>query len=157
MSREKSALPPASEILEQLTSLLATQKLAVLATHNQGQPHASLVAFAATADLREILFVTTRTSRKFANLRTDPQAALLIDSRTNQEADFHQGQALSATGTVSELSGPERSSRLQIYLRKHPHLAEFAQSPSCALMSLQVHVYNFVSKFQKVLEYRPSV
>ena len=85
-----------------------SEKLAVLATHRQGQPHTSLVAFAATADGRELIFATTRTSRKFANLQADGRAALLIDSRTHQETDFHLGQAVSATGTVIELPDLKR-------------------------------------------------
>jgi nitroimidazol reductase NimA-like FMN-containing flavoprotein (pyridoxamine 5'-phosphate oxidase superfamily) len=154
MSQEQSAAVPSSDIPEPIRFLLTSQKLAVLATQNQGQPHASLVAFASTADAREIIFATTRSSRKFANLQADPRADLLIDSRTNQEADFHLGQALSAAGAVRELSGPDKSSRLQLFLTKHPHLLEFVQSPSCALMSLHVQVYNLVSTFQKVIEYR---
>ncbi len=149
-------MPPtaAAIIPPEIKALLETQKLAVLATHRQGQPHASLVAFAATADGRELIFATTRTSRKFANLQADARAALLIDSRTHQEADFHLGQAVSATGTVIELLDPLKDSRLQLFLAKHPHLLDFVQSPTCALMSLRVHLFNFVSKFQKVIEYR---
>jgi heme iron utilization protein len=153
MPRETFPPLPATIPIE-IIELLATQKLAVLATHRQGQPHASLVAFAATADSRALIFATTRSSRKFANLQADPRAALLIDSRTHQEADFHQGLALSATGRVIELSGLDKHSRLELYLTKLPHLREFVQSPSCTLMCLQVRVYNLVSKFQKVLEYR---
>jgi nitroimidazol reductase NimA-like FMN-containing flavoprotein (pyridoxamine 5'-phosphate oxidase superfamily) len=156
MSQEKSAATPSTDLPLEMSSLLKSQKLSVLATHRRGQPHVSLVAFAATADNRELIFATTRTSRKFANLQADSRAALLIDSRTHQESDFHLGQALSATGTVVELSGPEKHSRLQLFLTKHPHLREFVQSPSCALMSMHVQVYNLVSKFQKVIEYRLS-
>lgn len=154
MPQDKKAATPSPDIPQQVSALLTSQKLAVLATHRQGQPHVSLVAFTATADSREIIFATTRTSRKFANLQADARAALLIDSRTNEEADFHQGQALSATGTVMELSGLEKDHRLQLFLTTHPHLREFVQSPSCALMSMLVQVYNVVSKFQKVIEYR---
>ena len=156
MSQEKSAATPSPDLPLEMSSLLKSQTLSVLATHRRGQPHVSLVAFAATTDGRELIFATTRTSRKFANLQADSRAALLIDSRTHQESDFHLGQALSATGMVIELSGPEKHSRLQLFLTKHPHLREFVQSPSCALMSMHVQVYNLVSKFQKVIEYRLS-
>lgn len=152
MSQENS--PPLVTFPLEIKELLDSQKLAVLATHRQGQPHASLVAFAATVDGCELIFATTRTSRKFANLQADPRAALLIDSRAHQNSDFHLAQALSATGTVVELSGTGKHSRFQLFLTKHPHLRDFALSPSCALMSLHVQVYNFVSKFQKVIEYR---
>ena len=153
----KETSPPlVATIPIEIDALLATQNLAVLATHRQGQPHASLVAFAAAASRRELIFATTRSSRKFANLQADPRAALLIDSRTHQEADFHQGLALSATGKVVELVGGEKHSRLELFLTKLPYLREFVQAPSCALMCLQVQVYDLVSKFQKVLEYRLS-
>jgi heme iron utilization protein len=154
MSQETPASTASVKLFQQIKALLETQKLAVLATHRQGQPHASLVAFAATADGRELIFATTRTSRKYANLKADARAALLIDSRTHQETDFHLAQALTANGKVIELLGPERDSRLQLFLAKHPHLLDFVQSPTCALMSLEVQVYNLVSKFQKVTEYR---
>ncbi len=142
------------EISEAIKALLTSETLAVLATHRQGQPHASLVAFAATADGHELIFATTRTSRKFANLQEDPRAELLIDSRTHEQADFHQAQALSAIGRVIELSGNERQSRLRLFLTKLPQLREFVQSPTCALMTLQVQEYNLVSRFQKVIRYR---
>ena len=37
-------------------SLLKTQKLAVLATNKNGHPYCSLVAIAATADLKYLIF-----------------------------------------------------------------------------------------------------
>ncbi|MBM4289941.1 MAG: pyridoxamine 5'-phosphate oxidase family protein [Deltaproteobacteria bacterium] len=143
-----ATLPP------EISTLLDSQHLAVLATHRQGQPHVSLVAFAASADGREIIFATTRSSRKYANLQVDPRAALLVDSRGHQEADFHRGQALSARGPVRELSDPDKASRLNLFLTKHPHLTDFVHSPSCALMCLAVHRYDYVSRFQRVIEYR---
>lgn len=156
MFQETFAPTSASTLSQQIQALLATQKLGVLATHRQGQPHASLVAFVATVDSREIIFATTRTSRKYANLQADARAALLIDSRTHQNTDFHLAQALSAHGTVVELSGPEKLLGLQLFLSRHPHLRDFGQSPTCALMSLNVQVYNLVSNFQQVTEYRPA-
>ncbi len=138
----------------EINALLDSQKLAVLATHQAGQPHASLVAFAASPDGREILFATTRTSRKYANLQQDPRAAFFIDTRTQQEADFHAAQALTAKGTVREITGPEKELLAALFLSRHPHLQEFVGSPSCALMALQVQLYELVSRFQQVLIYR---
>ncbi len=143
-------LPP------EIRLLLASQQLAVLATHRQGQPHASLVAFAASADGRQLLFATTRTSRKYVNLQMDPRAALLIDSRGQTAADFHEAQALTAKGSVREVTGAERDGLASLFLAKHPHLREFVGAPTCALMALQVQVYEVASRFQQVLTYRFS-
>lgn len=154
MSRPISTPIELQTIPAAITDLLTKQKLAVLATQIQGQPHTSLVAFAVGADGRELLFATSRSSRKFANLQADPRAALLIDSRTHQESDFHEARALSAMGRVIEVSANDLPSRLQIFLTKLPYLSDFVQSPSCALMSFQVQEYNLVSRFQKVIRYR---
>jgi len=55
-----------------LRELFVSQRLAVLATHDDdGQPYASLMAFAATDDLKYLLVVTGRPTRKYANLSAD--------------------------------------------------------------------------------------
>jgi len=154
MPSEEISSTASSELPREIKALLASQHLAVLATHHQGQPHASLVAFAASPDGRNLLFATTRTSRKFANLQADPRAALLIDSRGQAAADFHEAMALSAKGPVREVAGTERESLAAVFLAKHPHLREFVGAPSCALLALQVQVYELASRFQQVLMYR---
>ena len=132
--------------------LFGSQRLAVLATHRDGQPYASLVAFAATQDLKELLFATARSTRKFANLTRHSRVSLLVDSRSNRDADIHQAMAVTAIGTAEEVEEMDRDRYLEIYLGKHPHLEEFVKAPSCALIRVRVASYNLVSRFQKVME-----
>jgi nitroimidazol reductase NimA-like FMN-containing flavoprotein (pyridoxamine 5'-phosphate oxidase superfamily) len=132
--------------------LFGSQQLAVLATQQEGQPYASLVAFAATPDLKELLFATSRNTRKFANLTRDSRVSLLVDSRSNRDADIHQAMAVTAIGTAEELRETDRGRYLEIYLGKHPHLEEFVKAPSFALIRVRVASYNLVSRFQKVME-----
>jgi nitroimidazol reductase NimA-like FMN-containing flavoprotein (pyridoxamine 5'-phosphate oxidase superfamily) len=132
--------------------LLKKQKFAVLATQRKGQPHASLVAMAKTEYLKQLLFATTRATRKYSNIVQDPRVALLMDSRSNLNADTHSAIAVTATGRAEEVSENERESFLRFYLRKHRHLKDFVQSPTCALSRVKVETYYMVSKFQKVLE-----
>lgn len=139
-------------IVGQVRDLLQSQQLAVLATHNQGQPYASLVAFAATGDLREIYFATSRSTRKYANLTADPRVAMLVDSRSNEVSDFHQAAAATMVGEAREVGERERDSISRIYLSRHPHLEEFVGSPTCALLRVRVRTYFVVSKFQNVME-----
>lgn len=136
----------------ELTHLLNSQRLAALATHHSGQPYASLVSFAATPDLRQLLFATTRSTRKYANLSSDPRAAMLLDNRSNEETDIHSAIAVTATGTVWELSNYERTKALSLYLAKHPYLEEFVNAPSCALFKLTIRTYYLVTRFQNVVE-----
>jgi len=140
------------EIKRALGELLRSQCLAVLATHDEGRPYANLVAFAATDDLRTILFATPRTTRKYANLVADPRAAVLVDNRSNEEADFHRAMAATATGPAREVAPSDRRPWLELYLKKHPHLEDFVRSPTCACMELSVERYVLVNRFQQVTE-----
>ena len=140
------------QIKETLRDLLVSQQLSVLATQQEGQPYTSLVAFAATQDLKELLFATARTTRKFANLARDSRVSLLVDSRSNRDADIHQAMAVTAIGTAEEVRETDRGRYLEIYLAKHPLLEEFVKAPSCALIRVRLDSYNLVSRFQKVME-----
>mgnify|MGYP006294399443 CR=1 FL=1 len=135
-----------------LENLLKSQNLAVLATHNHGQPYTSLVAFAGSEDLKALYFVTGQATRKYANLTGDPRAAMMIDNRSNAPADIADAMAATATGSVDIISENERIELLYIYLQKHPHLAGFAKSPSTRLIRLNVCCYYVVNRFQNVVE-----
>jgi nitroimidazol reductase NimA-like FMN-containing flavoprotein (pyridoxamine 5'-phosphate oxidase superfamily) len=138
-----------------LKQLLKSSKLAVLATHKNGQPYCSLVAFSHTRDLKYIIFATCRSTRKYENLSADKRVSMLVDSRTNREADFHKAEAVTITGKATEVSKQIRNKYLRIYLRKHPELKGFVCSPNCALLRIKVDRYYLVSRFQEVMEIRP--
>jgi heme iron utilization protein len=141
-----------SETLAVIRNLLASQKLAVLSTQDHGQPYCNLIAIAATADLKYLLFATTRATRKYANLMADPRVAVLVDNRQNDPADFSEAAALTALGKAWELQGAERQQFLPVYLEKHPYLADFAASINCALLRVKVDRYIVVTRFQEVRE-----
>jgi nitroimidazol reductase NimA-like FMN-containing flavoprotein (pyridoxamine 5'-phosphate oxidase superfamily) len=141
------------DIQRQIKVLFESQNLAVLATHYDEQPYASLVAFVATDDLKYLYFVTPKTTRKFANLTINPRIALLINSSTNQAADFHQAISVTAVGNADEIFGSDREHILSLYLAKHPYLEEFAKSPTCAIVQVTARSYYLVKNFQKVLEF----
>ena len=140
------------EVLALIRNLLESQKLGVLATQNHGQPYSNLIAIAATADLKYLLFATTRATRKYANLMADPRVAVLVDNRKNDVADFAEAAALTALGKVWELQGLERQRFLEVYLEKHPYLSDFVAAPTCALLRVKVDKYIVVSQFQNVRE-----
>jgi len=135
-----------------LSELLQSQPLAVLATHNRGQPYGSLVAFATTRDLDYLIFSTTRSTRKFNNLSEDPRVAMVIDNRSNHPSDLRFARAVTATGRAAEISKDASEGFLEIYLSKHPHLEDFVASPSSALLKIRVEVYYLVTRFQNVVE-----
>jgi len=136
----------------QLRALLQGQALAVLATSHEGHPYCSLIAFVVSDDLRTILFGTSRNTRKFANITSDPRVSVLIDSRGNTDADFHQACAATAVGREVKLPEAEYRALRGKYLERHPHLRDFVASPTFELVALRIETYYLVSRFQHVME-----
>jgi nitroimidazol reductase NimA-like FMN-containing flavoprotein (pyridoxamine 5'-phosphate oxidase superfamily) len=151
-TRRTSVLEEKSELERVIRELFSSQRLAVLGTQSGGQPYANLVAFIASDDLKSIFFATARATRKYANIEADARVTVLIDNRSNQDSDFSQAAAVTATGTASEVVDSERDAILTIYLAKHPILKDFVQSPSCALLRIKVETYYLVRRFQNVME-----
>jgi nitroimidazol reductase NimA-like FMN-containing flavoprotein (pyridoxamine 5'-phosphate oxidase superfamily) len=141
-----------ARLREFLKNLFSSQRLAVLATQSRGRPYGNLVAFMATDDLKHFLFATTRATRKYANISKNPKVAMVVDNRSNEESDFHQAAAVTATGVVKEIVGPEKEVFKKLYLSKHPYLKGFVSSPTCALLKVEVETYTVVNRFQNVVE-----
>ena len=144
------------QLKETMKALFDSQKLAVLATQGEVRPYGSLVAFAATEDMKSILFATTRATRKYANLLKNRGVAMVIDTRTNQTADFADAAAVTALGDVEEIADHEEQELANIYLDKHPNLREFVESPTTALLRVNIKTYIMVSRFQNVQELHVS-
>lgn len=140
---------------QDLRTLLTSQPLAVLSTEGEGQPYASLVAYAVTEDLKAILFATTRATRKYRNLAGNPRVSLLIDNRSNTEEDFHGAMAATVLGAAREDPEGGASGLCSMFLARHPHLQEFLASPTCAFLRVDVGSYYLVRRFQEVLEITP--
>jgi len=151
-SRRKSLLSEELELEQLIRALFESQKLAVLGTHKEGQPYANLIAFAASKDLKILYFATARATRKYANIEADARVTVLIDNRSNQDSDFSQAAAVTATGTAQEVVDAKRDEVLATYLAKHPMLEDFVRSPTCALLQVEVQTYYLVRRFQNVME-----
>ena len=136
--------------MKRLSALLSSQGFGVLSTEGGGSPYASLVAFAATGDFRELLFATPRGTRKYGNLKKNPRAALLVDDRSNTASDLEHAVAVTAVGAATELSGGAGEERLLVYLERHPRLEEFARDPTSALFTLKVEKYVCAWSFRKI-------
>jgi general stress protein 26 len=141
-----------TSIREAVTRLFAKQKLACLATSKSEKPHTSLVAFAATADLKTILFATTKSSQKYTYLKANDRVSMLVDDRTNHVTDFKEGTAITAIGRAKELDEHGKNTYLKLYVEQHPQLKEFAESGQSSLFGVEVETYRVVTRFQQVDE-----
>ena len=144
------------EIHLALRVLFASQRFAVLATDDCGQPFASLMAFVVSEDLRQITVLTDRHRRKFSNLATNSRVALLIDDRENKGSDTEKSMAVTVIGDALEVSGDTDAKLRELFLARHPNLADFAATPTCAVVRIQVSAYQLVSQFERIREWRPA-
>lgn len=140
------------QLKKTLRELFKTQLFAALATQQLTRPYNNLIAFATTDDLRNILFVTRRETRKYANLLNNNNVAVLIDSRSNRDADIRNAIAVTAQGTADAVSDGRKEGLMQLYLAKHHGLEKFANSPDAALFMVKVKKYSIVNNFQQVKE-----
>ncbi|MBU1195562.1 MAG: pyridoxamine 5'-phosphate oxidase family protein [Proteobacteria bacterium] len=145
------------QILSQIADLFESQRLAVLSTQKDGQPYANLVAFAATQDLGQIIFLTPRNTRKYENLTTNPKVAVLINNSRNEVDDIDKAICVTATGTAKAISDDHKGALLDLFLERHPHLETFSNSPETALVCISVNTFILVSQFQEVVEVHKNI
>ena len=63
---------------------------------------------------------------------------------------------VTAIGEAQELDPEIGAPLLELFLTRHPYLADFAASPTCAIVGVKVTSYQLVSRFQQVVEWRIS-
>ena len=148
--QEQHCATDPEQLESQLRGLFHQQLHMVLATHDGAAPYTSLMAFAATADLSSLVFVTSRATHKYSNMAANNQVSALIDNRTNRNADFQSALAVTALGQVREPQGKERDDLLALFLQRHPELEPFCLAPSSAFMALMVSRYILVGRFDEV-------
>ncbi len=135
-----------------VADLLSTQKTGVLITALDGLPHGALVGFAAAGGWKEILFVTSRNTRKFQAITAGGTVSLVIDNRTNQSEDFFASAALQVRGPAREVGedDPAYGTCSRAYIDKFPELEWFIEKPTVALAVIEVELIEVVREFQNV-------
>ena len=79
---------------------------------------------------------------------------MLIDNRSDHPDSINQISALTITGTATIINGGEDAIKwTDLFLKKHPNLFDFANSPSTVTVVIEVKRRVFVSKFQEVFEW----
>jgi general stress protein 26 len=138
------------QLKARLSTLFAEQYFAVLATRSGEILHTTLVAFAASDDLKTLFVCTPRATRKFANLKQNPAVSLLVHNSSNMATDIRQSIAVTVTGAAEEVPADRLGSARAIYLAKQPHMSGFVTSPNTAIIQVTVSRYDVVAHFQDV-------
>ena len=136
-----------SEHEQLINKIVNTQYFAVLNSVGEGQPYSNLVSFAITDDLKSLVFITDRNTRKYRNIKGNNHLSLLIDNRTNQPSDITQAIAITVIGTARE-EVTSRDSYQVIFLARHPQLRQFVDNPNTALILVTVSEY-IIAGFDK--------
>ncbi len=143
--------------IDEIRKMSDNQMFAVLATHGESGPFASLVAFAGSRDLKHIIFITPRNTKKYDNILVNGNVTLLIDNRSDRPGSINQISALTITGTASVMNNELFMDQwLRMYLSKHPNLNDFVEASSNIAILVEVDTYIYVSKFQEVFAWSPD-
>jgi thioredoxin-dependent peroxiredoxin len=153
---EKITAAGVAQMVKTLKQLFSEQRYSVLATEKDGGPYGNLVAFAATDDLKELIFVTSRKTRKFQNIASNPKIAILVDNRSNEVADLNTATAVTAIGFAREAPESEREELREFYMGKHPNLKEFVTAKDSAVLKMKIEKYIVVSGLDNVIEMTPK-
>jgi nitroimidazol reductase NimA-like FMN-containing flavoprotein (pyridoxamine 5'-phosphate oxidase superfamily) len=145
------------DIAARIKRLVHSQPFAVLSTQGEGQPYASLVAYAMQNDLRHAAFTTSVATRKYRLLRECDHVALLIDNRSEFADELMKVEAVTATGRATLIERGEEFERWATLLtERHPYLAHFVRSSSCGLFRVEIMRYLHVCRFQEVRQWIPG-
>lgn len=136
---------------ERIKFLDKTEKFAVLATVDNGQPYTSLVNFVFTPDCSTIFFATPRATKKYRNITKTKSVSLLIDSRSGKAKNLLKTEALTVIGEAHPLrKGKFLDDCKKIFLAKHPELKGFVNARSTALVAVDIVFCVHASRFQTI-------
>ncbi len=137
-------------ICQEISELLETRKLAVLATQIHGQPHASLMAFTPVDGIKRLIFATYRATRKYESLHKDGRAALLIGSGIEPFEQQRTDLVVTAHGQITDVPDDEHKTILAAHIKRHPEFEDFLTSPECALLNMEISAYQLVTSTDDV-------
>lgn len=125
-------------LVERCWDLINGQTQCVLATQGQAGPHCSLMSFLADRKQGSLYLVTSRQTRKFANIAAHARVSLLVDDRSGGQ-NGRAGRALTITGDCAVLEpGPELEQLIGRFRAAHPALAPILDAPQCAVLAVNL-------------------
>jgi uncharacterized protein YhbP (UPF0306 family) len=140
-----------------IRDLVNSQPYAVLCVQGEGQPYGALVAIAFSANLRQAVFATPVTTRKYRLLSECDHVALVVDNRPNQTKGLMEIEAITATGRVALLNrNGDFNCWEELLLTKHPYLKSFTKAETCALFLVDIVRFFHVARFQEVYQWIPD-
>lgn len=139
-----------NEILRKIKKILKLQLYGILATSYNNQPYTSLLAFAASEDMKNIYMATSKTTHKFQYVKENEKTAFFIDTRENDNFDVNKAYALTAIGKATPINKKDSPEIEKLYLSRHPQLETFIHLPNVQFLQMKISSFSFVQRFQNV-------
>jgi nitroimidazol reductase NimA-like FMN-containing flavoprotein (pyridoxamine 5'-phosphate oxidase superfamily) len=123
-----------------IQTLIQANKLCVLATVSEGNPHCSLMSYATDEGCHEIYMATHKNTKKYRNLIVNPAVSLLIDSRQDVGADpSAQTRALTISGTFQSNLDEKKAAMARARLfEQHAGLKNIFNDPDTEIIVVQI-------------------
>ncbi len=138
---------------KEIQRVLETNQFTILATQNDGQPHASLMTFIPFDGIRYLIVATYRNTLKYRNVLKDGRVAMLIDNHIASGSTGHRNLVITAHGIASEVPSCDSSAVEEAYLARHSNLRDFLASPDCVLLRVLISAYEVVGSTDDVIWY----
>lgn len=146
-----------NDCIYRIKALLKEQDFAVLSTQGQNNTYASLVAFVADENSKQIIFATPSYTRKFRLLSERDNVALLVDNRAEHSVMISDIEAITITGKARKITKADEITLFrELLLKKHQYLKELIASPSCTFFCVDVSRYFYVTHIQEVYQWVPT-
>lgn len=155
-NRDKEDKASKDMIIEKINLMVRTQAFGVLATQGEDECYTSLISYASNKDLKTLIFATPIKTKKYEFMKEHKNVSILIDNRSNNDANINDIAAITSLGTSRILEDKEEIDKWsKILAEKHSYLDEFIDADSTAIVLVDVRSYSYVSSFQEVVEWRP--
>lgn len=144
------------ERIKQLAGLIRETRWAALATlGDDGQPHASMVAYAGNEALTELYFHLSRMAAHTGNLVENPACSLVISEQDDHLGDPQLLARTTLQGSVEVIQrdSDEYREAKQIYLEKLPDSEQLFEFPDFLLFRFITGEIRFVGGFGQAFTY----
>jgi nitroimidazol reductase NimA-like FMN-containing flavoprotein (pyridoxamine 5'-phosphate oxidase superfamily) len=131
-------------MIEKIKALAREKDICVLATVSGKTPYCSLMAYAVNENVIEFYMTTSRLTKKYTNIKNNPNVSLLIDSR--ETIPRTNAQALTVSGKCEIISSHDTKSQTikEKLLAKHPHLKIILDASDSEILCIRAESYLFL-------------
>ncbi len=144
--------PPAHNpgVPTEVRELLRGQELCVLATVFVDIPHLSLMGYTVSPDCRRLYMATETDTKKVANIRRNPNVAVLVDTRQTA-LDGGQGRSLTVKGPCRVMPLGQERDRILNELGERGYLKEVFRDRDVAVLEVEAMSFHLLRGTQDAM------